>query len=395
MPKPEQQHNSFEQAFKKRGAKIFENIAPHNPERSSSNTASKPDIKNPNSFYDRLDTSRAIHLISRFKLEATEKTPTARRQDEIYDSLGLEYIDPPHPDTSLSAPTEFSRETMKAFLFTNENLADFMEEHLNLEGKKVATIGGSADFIINAFMYGAKSVRPFDIALLACFLGEVKMAAHSKLSYKEFLNFFNPFKKNQFFSHNQYDKLKPNISNHAQHYLDQLIHPDGNSNFLSPDGMLAIPLVDNTKVNPYLQSEENYEKAKKNSEPVIFYPQEMTEFLKQTKENYDHIHTTNMFSYPPYAYHPESSNIDYSKVIQNKNNIIKAIQTAHDRLTPEGTISTYIFGPNPKARNILITNLFNKENNNKITMKGTTITGEHSNPEKKYSVLLLKKSAGN
>ncbi len=275
------------------------------------------------------------------------ETPNPPSQDEIYHSLGIRNIKAPPHYTVLENPSSFSIETKQTYVFTNENMAEFMP-YLNLKDKKVACIGASADFIINAFYYGAQSVDAVDISPVACFMGELKLAALSQFSYNEFLTFFATTKKETFsrqsFSYDQYCKLKPHISEETQHFFNQLIiAPNERSDFLSPYGMLINKVKDMSKIkdmNPYLRSEEDYNKAKDalKSKSVIFYPQDIREFLDQhNNNNYDCIYLSNIFSYPPYITY-----INNSKH-RDVNEIYPTIKSATSALSADGNVSHYEF----------------------------------------------------
>lgn len=266
---------------------------------------------------------------------------TSLKQAQIYRNLNVENIDPPS-STFLEEPKNFSSASREAYGFTNENLTAIMKE-LDFKDKKVACIGGSGDFGINAAMNGASSVAVIDISPVSCFLGELKIAGLSQFSYEEYLKFFATTGEKSFgpqsFGYSQYQELKPDISKEAQHFFDQLIKPEGNSAFLSPNGMLTnkVPkeMYHLKQMNPYLESEENYDKAKnalKNVE-VLFYPQDIRDFLNQNKASeYGIIHLSNIFDYPPYT-------ID--KIEQRPDEINLTIQSAKNALTTDGEVSIY------------------------------------------------------
>ncbi|MCR4284668.1 MAG: BtaA family protein [archaeon] len=77
----------------------------------------------------------------------------------------------------------------KVYPFTTENLAGYMP-NLNLEGKKVLTVTGSADHMINSFLFGAEDVVCFDINTLATFFAELKIKALKRLDFEQFKRFF-------------------------------------------------------------------------------------------------------------------------------------------------------------------------------------------------------------
>ncbi len=74
------------------------------------------------------------------------------------------------------------------YLFTTENIAGYMDE-LDLTDKKIITVTGSSDHIINAILKGCKNITTFDINPLTKYYMDLKLSAIKELSYKEFLDF--------------------------------------------------------------------------------------------------------------------------------------------------------------------------------------------------------------
>lgn len=74
------------------------------------------------------------------------------------------------------------------YLFTTENIAGYMKE-LDLTDKKIITVTGSSDHIINAILKGCKDITTFDINPLTKYYMDLKLSAIKELSYKEFLDF--------------------------------------------------------------------------------------------------------------------------------------------------------------------------------------------------------------
>jgi len=74
------------------------------------------------------------------------------------------------------------------YLFTTENIAGYMRD-LDLTGKKVVTVTGSTDHIINIVARGAKEILTFDINPLVKEYMDLKLSAIRTLSFKEFVLF--------------------------------------------------------------------------------------------------------------------------------------------------------------------------------------------------------------
>lgn len=73
--------------------------------------------------------------------------------------------------------------------FTTENIAGYMND-LDLTGKRIITVTGSADHILNAILKGATDITTFDINPLTEKYMDLKISVIKKLSYNEFLNIF-------------------------------------------------------------------------------------------------------------------------------------------------------------------------------------------------------------
>ena len=73
--------------------------------------------------------------------------------------------------------------------FTTENIAGYMYD-LDLKNKRIITVTGSADHIINAIVRGATNITTFDINPLTKYYMDLKLAGLRDLSYEDFLQIF-------------------------------------------------------------------------------------------------------------------------------------------------------------------------------------------------------------
>lgn len=90
------------------------------------------------------------------------------------------------------------------FLFTNENIADYLKQLGNVSGKDVLTVAASGDHAFESFLCGAKRVDTFDINYLQKHVMELKAKMIQNLSYQDFMRFF--FSREKFFD---YEIIKP------------------------------------------------------------------------------------------------------------------------------------------------------------------------------------------
>lgn len=75
------------------------------------------------------------------------------------------------------------------YLFTTENIKGYMED-LDLTNKKIITVTGSSDHILNAILKGATSITTFDVNPLTKFYMDLKLESIKNLEFEEFKNVF-------------------------------------------------------------------------------------------------------------------------------------------------------------------------------------------------------------
>ena len=90
------------------------------------------------------------------------------------------------------------------FLFSNENVAGYLDKMNKLTGKKVLAVAGSGDHAFECLLRGAKQVDVFDVNYLQKHIVELKAKMIKHLPYSEFMRFF--FSKSHFFDR---DIIKP------------------------------------------------------------------------------------------------------------------------------------------------------------------------------------------
>lgn len=76
----------------------------------------------------------------------------------------------------------------KLYPFTTENIAGYMKG-LDFQNKKVVTVTGSGDQVLNVISKGCLDVTTFDVNFLTQYYLNLKLAACQKLTYEEFLRF--------------------------------------------------------------------------------------------------------------------------------------------------------------------------------------------------------------
>lgn len=81
------------------------------------------------------------------------------------------------------------REFNFIYPFTNENIAGYMND-LDLTNKRIVSVGGSSDHVINAISRGASDVTVFDVNTLAKYYFDLRIAAINALSYHNYIHAF-------------------------------------------------------------------------------------------------------------------------------------------------------------------------------------------------------------
>ena len=179
--------------------------------------------------------------------------------------------------------------------FTNENISAYYK-NIDFENKKVLTVVGSGDHILNAFLDGAKSVDAFDINPLAKHYTELKIAAIKTFDLKDYILFFYPSKTYQYMNINKIFSLCDSLKveevvfwSYCYVILNSL------NNLFNYD----IPkLKDVIKANEYLHNETNYYKLRKilkEKEPK-FYDLNIFD-LDENNKKYDIILLSNIVAY--------------------------------------------------------------------------------------------------
>lgn len=142
--------------------------------------------------------------------------------------------------------------------FTSENIAGYMK-NLNLTNKKVLTVTGSTDNILNAVLQGATDITSFDINPLTKPYMDLKISAVKNLSYEEFIQFLL-FESKMNLDYNLISSL--DMFNESKNFwLEQLSKFNNNGNELRNS-----PLFNTKYFNPYSKLWQNLylEKSKYN-----------------------------------------------------------------------------------------------------------------------------------
>ena len=106
------------------------------------------------------------------------------------------------------------------YSFTTENIAGYIN-NFDFKNKKILTVAGSGDHILNSILLGGTTVDAFDINRNALFFSELKLIMVEVLSFEQFLDFFM-IDSQKAFDYETYCKISSKLSNYAKLYFDNL-----------------------------------------------------------------------------------------------------------------------------------------------------------------------------
>lgn len=113
----------------------------------------------------------------------------------------------------------YARCTEKAYATSNEWLKNYMSL-LDLEGKKVATVGSSGDQVLNALFYGCKDITLIDANIFAQPFTEYKIALMRTYNRKQFLDLLD---SSECFSWKVYSKISHMLSETTKMFFDEVM----------------------------------------------------------------------------------------------------------------------------------------------------------------------------
>lgn len=193
------------------------------------------------------------------------------------------------------------REMDASYLFTNENLKQYMPD---LCDKSVLAVTSSGDHYFNCLINGAKRVDLFDINKITIFVLKLKKSAIEVLELDEFLAYFNLW-NSHIFSYEIYQKLREHLEEEVRNFWDyiySLADYKGN-NIIHSD--LILEYHDHIKTiayyNPYLQEPE-FKKLKSiltEIKQITFYHSDINDLDGCLNDSYDEMFLSNIQAYQP------------------------------------------------------------------------------------------------
>lgn len=211
------------------------------------------------------------------------------------------------------------------YSFTTENIRGYMEG-LDLSGKRVITITGSSDHILNIILQGCLDILTFDINILSKYYMELKLAAIKTLSYDEFLNFLLYDTKDSF----SYDIIQRLNFESKSFWLNEL-RKNGNDGLKMKHSFLfnlKYYQEENKISNNLYLTRESYQIVKERLDKVKiqFVLSDVKDF--EVDGNYDYMFLSNVSDYLKDIYGDKTLE-NYKKLIDKFSSKVKVIYLAY------------------------------------------------------------------
>lgn len=256
------------------------------------------------------------------------------------------------------------------YLFTTENIAGYMNE-LNLTNKKIITVTGSSDHIINAILKGCLDITTFDINQLAKYYMDLKLSAIEELSYNEFLDFLL-YDTDKSFDYEIVKKLKMNEES-RNFWLKELLKNNNNGKKMRNSNLFNLKyfnIQNKIECNLYL-NKKNYDiiKSRLGLVKINFIHSNLKDL--KVDENYDYMFLSNISDYINTFYEDNYLN-NYKNLIFEFLDKVRYIYFA------------YIYDINSKTKRSIIDNVENVTDcfgNFKIKRVKSALLNHDSNTE--------------
>lgn len=211
--------------------------------------------------------------------------------------------------------------------FTTENIAGYMEE-LSLTNKKVMTVTGSTDHILNAIVRGATDITTFDINPKAEYYLHLKTSAIARLTYEEFCEILL-YDTNNSFHPSTITKLQMPLAS-QKFWKKELQENKDNGLSLKKSSLFTRTYFSPEKTkknNLYLEKDSyQYLQEKLSSVKITFINRNIKDLV--LSQDYDYLFLSNIADYLSYMYDKEEL-LTYKKLLTKLNEKITTIYFAY------------------------------------------------------------------
>lgn len=178
------------------------------------------------------------------------------------------------------------------YLFTNENIAGYLEQSGDISGANILTVGASGDHAFESYLMGAKHVDTFDINSWQANVIELKTHMIRNLDYCDFMDFF--FEKENFFDKKIIKPIESLFSDELTKFVNLYT---GESKMMFKYLGACAPDFQPYRIK-YIQCEQNYEKLRdKLPEKIDFRHCNVTHIANHMDKEYKLVMLSNIFEY--------------------------------------------------------------------------------------------------
>jgi len=223
-----------------------------------------------------------------------------------YSLMAFNTFDDPNVDDILKYYSKIKNNaddsvTEKIYATTNEGVREVFEK-INVEGKRVATVGSSGDQAFHAIYFGASEVDLIDANILTKALVELKIAAIKTLDVDQYDDFIaNIGKINKDIKYNRYyQKISHLLPEDVKVFWDTIMLDGGeNENFL----FSRMFFTNHTDIflDSIMQIKDSYEKLqdilRSGDYKLNYITADIADFPKELNGKYDLILLSNVVDY--------------------------------------------------------------------------------------------------
>lgn len=177
------------------------------------------------------------------------------------------------------------------YLFGTESMGPVLDG-LDVSGRSVLTVLGSADQLLNFWWAGAREVTGFDISRAASYVAELKMAMLRSLDRARFLSLLLEMQAGlSDAGKSTLGSLLPDLSPTAGAYFKRVIDQGGKFKVRTRNaGTLQ-------KINPYLQSDEAYLRTRANLRDSLLLTADAFRVREKLERRFDYVYLANVLDF--------------------------------------------------------------------------------------------------
>lgn len=214
------------------------------------------------------------------------------------------------------------------YMKSNERIQDYVDYLLNK--RRILSVIGSGDQIINMLISSPEHIDCFDISVYPEYFLNLKLAALQTLTQEEFLNFFFSSAKtslDEYYDDLYFEKMRKRLTKKYREFWDALLNYTNwyeitNSRLFSSEVVTKEYAL---KQNMYLDDVVYYSmKDKINDVQFTFHTGDIFKTGSKLGDSYDLVYLSNILAY--------SDRSQYKELIESFN------------LTANGYVLTYLFG---------------------------------------------------